>query len=199
MGPRGQGYLYRPSYTIKNGERRHLSIWHWKAPTGRRYTTGLHNEADAEKWVFERVIEMRDGLPVTKAATPIRYDDLEQMMLDDWILKDRRGISSARSRLKHLNRAFSGWHAAAITTDKITAYALRRRQQGAAAATVNVEIALLHRAFVLAKRAGRLRDVPIMDRIPGVGHRTGTVERGDLDAILEVLPARYRPVIEALY
>jgi integrase len=121
------------------------------------------------------------------------------MLLEDWEAKGRRGMLQARARLKRLNRAFSGWHTAAITTDKVTSYALRRRHEGAAAATVNVEIAILHRAFVLAKRAGRLRDVPIMDRLPGVGHRTGTVERGDLEAILAHLAEKYRPPIWFLY
>ncbi len=199
MGPRGQGHLYKPNYVLSSGERRPLAIWWWKAPTGRRYSTGLRDRSEAERWVLERLQELRDGLPVTVAAGPLRYDDLEQMLLNDWTIKERRGALQARARMKHLNRGFSGWHVAAITTDKVTGYAVHRRQQGAAPATINAEIAILHRGFVLARRAAKLRDVPIMDRLPGVGHRTGTIERGDLDAILRAMPAIYCPVIKALY
>ncbi len=199
MGKRGEGHLYQPRFQTKAGESRNVGIWHWKAPSGRRYTTGLRDRESAERWVAERLLELHQDQPLTRAAAPLRYDDLEQMLIDDWTLRDRRGMLQAKARLKHLNRAFSGWHAAAVTTDKVTAYALRRRQAGAAAATVNAEIATLHRAFVLAKRARRVRDVPIMDRLPGVVRRTGVVDRGDLEAILAALAPKYRAPIEALY
>lgn len=86
-----------------------------------------------------------------------------------------------------------------ITTDRITAYALHRRQDGAAIATVNLELAILHRGFALAREAGRLETVPFMHRLPGGVHRTGTVEAGDLEAILAQMPARYHAVVRFLY
>ncbi len=40
----------------------------------------------------QRVVELRNGLPVAAAATPLRYDDLEQMLLDDILALLERGI-----------------------------------------------------------------------------------------------------------
>jgi integrase len=103
------------------------------------------------------------------------------------------------SRLRYLRRAFAGWQATAMTTDRITAYAVRRRGEGAAVGTVNLELAILRRGFGLAREAGRLDLVPVIHRLPGVSHRTGTVEQGDLEAILAALPERYRPPVRFLW
>lgn len=198
MQVRGMGHLYLPTYRTKAGEKRTAGVFWWKAPNGQRYSTGERDEAAAQAWALERVSEARRGDPAHLDA-PARYDDLERMLLDDWQAKSRRGVQQAAARLRFLRHAFSGWSATAITTDRVTAYALRRREEGAAPATVNLEIAILHRAFVLAKRAGRVREVPIMDRLRGVKHRTGVVERGDFEAICAILPARYVPVVRFLY
>lgn len=198
MQIRGLGHLFRPKYTTSSGETRESGVWWWKAPTGRRHSTGERDYDDAQRWALDRASEMRHGEAPSLQAPP-RYDDLERMLLDDWEAKGRRGIPQAVCRLKHLRHAFAGWSAAAITTDRITGYALRRKAESAAPATINVEIACLHRAFVLAKRAGRLRDVPIMDRLGGVQHRTGIVERADLDAILSLMRPRYHAALRFLY
>jgi integrase len=198
MQLKGQGHIFRPKYRVSSGEVRLSGVYWWKAPSGQRYSTGFRDFHGAQLWAVERATEMRLGIAASELA-PAKYDDLERMLLDDWIAKGRRGVPQAVARLKHLRRAFSGWHAAAITSDRVTGYAVRRRAEGAAAATINVEIAILHRAFVLAKRSGRLRDIPIMDRLRDVGHRTGTVERGDLEAILLGMRARYRGVLRFLY
>lgn len=195
MRIRGTGCLYQPRYRGRGGEVKTAGIWHWKAPTGQRYTTGCREKKAAQKWALARLAEMH---PVPSVA-PCRYDDLERCLLDDWSAKGRKGIAQATARLRHLRRSFSGWDASAITTDKVMAFALARRRQGAAAATVNLEIALLHRAFTLAKRAGLVRDVPIMDRLPGAVHRTGVIERGDFEAILDAIPGRYVPLLRFLH
>jgi integrase len=192
------GHLYRPTYRTQSGEKRTAGIYWWKAPSGQRYSTGQRDEDAAQAWALERVSEARRGDPAHLGA-PARYDDLERMLLDDWQAKGRKGVQQAAARLRHLRHAFSGWNAVAITTDRVTAYALRRRNEGAAAATVNLEIAILHRAFVLARRAGRVREVPIMDRLKGVKHRTGVVERGDFEAVCGLLASRYVPVVRFLY
>lgn len=198
MQIRGMGHLFRPKYKTLSGETREQAIYWWKAPNGQRMSTGLRDHDAAQRWALERANQLRLGEPLV-AAAPVKYDDLERMLLEDWTAKERRGLPSAVARLKHLRRAFQGWTAPAITTDRVTSYALIRRKEGAAPATINIEIALLHRGFVLAKRAGKLRDIPIMDRLRDIGHRTGTVERGDLEAILARMDHRYHGALRFLY
>lgn len=198
MNVRGAGHLYRPKYRTRDGERKTAGVFWWKVGRA-RMSTGCRDEETAQKWALERLIEMRRGHLVGIQATALRWDDLERMLIDRWTADDRRGMLQCMARLRHLRRAFGGWRADAVTTDRITAYAVRRRAEGAAVGTVNLSLAILHRGFALAREAGRIDAIPVIHRLPGVIHRTGTVERGDLDAILAALPARYRPVIEALY
>lgn len=197
MRPRGTGCLYRPQYRTGAGALRTSGVWHWKAPSGARFTTGQRTKTAAQAWALDRLAEMRGGKPLSHATT--RYDELERILLDDWQARGCRGLQTAAARLRHLRLAFAGWDATAITTDRLTTYALRRREQHAAAGTINMELALLHRAFVLAKRAGRLSDVPIIDRLRKPPPRRGVVERGDLEAVVALLPPRYVPVVRFLY
>jgi integrase len=173
-------------------------VYWWKLGS-HRMSTGCRTEDDAQQWVMTRLIEMRRGDLVGVPAAPLRWDDLERMLEDRWSLDGRRGLLQARCVLRRLRRAFAGWRADAISTDAITRYAVRRRDEGAAPATVNLELAVLHRAFALAREAGRITVIPVMHRLPGVRHRQGTVERGELEAILSNLPTKYRPVVRFLH
>lgn len=198
MNVRGAGHLYRPTYRGRDGERKQAGVYWWKVGRA-RMSTGCRTEEDAQRWAVDRLVEMRRGHLVGATAAPLRWDDLERMLCDRWAADGRRGLLQCMARLRHLRRAFGGWRADAVTTDRITAYAVRRRAEHAAVGTVNLELAILRRGFGLAREAGRLDTIPVIHRLPGALHRTGTVERGDLDAILAQLAPRYRPPIEALY
>lgn len=198
MQIRGCGHLYLPAYKTSDGETKRAGVYWWKL--GRhRMSTGCRTEDDAQRWVMERLVQMRRGHLVGARAKPLHWDDLERMLEDRWALDGRRGLQQCRSSLRRLRRAFAGWRADAITTDAITRYARRRREDGAAAATVNLELAILRRAFGIAREAGRLEVIPVIHRLSGVGHRTGVVERGELEAILAALPERHRAVIRFLW
>src|SRR5438093_1483969 len=68
--------------------------------------------------------------------------------------------------LRHLLDFFgAGAKAVAITTDRIQQYVATRQQAGAATVTINLELALLGRAFTLAARAKRLRARPFIPRL----------------------------------
>lgn len=199
MQVRGAGHLYRPKYrTADGGVVKESGIWWWKCGKV-RMSTGHRSEEDAQRWVIDRLVEMHRGHLVGARAKPLAWDDLERMLEDRWAVDGRRGMQQCQARLRHLRRAFAGWPAAAITTDRITTYALRRRAEGAAVGTVNLSLAILHRAFALAREAGLLDVVPVVHRLPGSQHRTGIVERSDLEAILALLPQRYRPVVRFLW
>lgn len=142
---------------------------------------------------------MRRGHLVGLKAAVVRYEDLEKMLLDRWTAEGRKGVGQATARLRFVRRSFAGWKAQDITTDRLTAYALRRRAEGAAVATVNLELALLRRAFGIARECGRLDVIPVVRRLPGAMHRTATIERGDLDRIVEALGERYRAPVWLLY
>ncbi len=198
MNVRGCGHLYLPIYKTRDGERRKAGIYWWKI--GRdRTSTGCRREEDAQAWVVERLVEMRRGHLIGVREKPLRWDELERMLEDRWHLDGRHGMAQCRSSLRRLRHTFAGWEVRAISTDQITRYAVRRQGQGAANGTVNLELAILRRAFTLAREAGRLDVIPMVHRLPRTSHRTGTVEAGDLEAILTHLADKYRAPILLLY
>ena len=194
MGLRGTGHLYLPTYT-RNGQRKTCSIWWWKL-SKLRMGTGCRERKDAEAWVIERLAKMGRGGLVGQRLRPLRFEDLVRMLVDRHALDGRR--SRLQGALAHLRRFFAGWEVTAITSDQVTAYAARRRRQGAAIATINVELARLRRMLRLGYDAGRLERMPKVSQMPGANVRRGFLEPGDFDAILEHVPEKYHPPLRFL-
>jgi len=88
-----------------------------------------------------------------------------------------------------------------ITTTDVNAYVQRRQERGAAAATINRELAVLKRAFTLAIRAGKLLPAhrPSIAMLQEHNVRTGFFEAEQFAAVKTQLPAALRPVAEFAY
>jgi integrase len=189
------GYLYQPSYRVASGEKRKAGIWWWKHGKVRASTRCRDRKA-AEAWVVQQLAKMGRGEQLVLRAC--FYEELEQMVLDRWAADGRRGVPQCSARLRFLRRAFAGWRADAITTDQIASYALRRRGEGAAVATVNLEVAILRRMFSVAYEAGRIARMPVVHRLAGAAVRQGFLEDGDFERICAGLPERLQPVARFL-
>jgi integrase len=70
----------------------------------------------------------------------------------------------------------------------------RRTDQSIQPATINVEIAALHKGLKLAKKAGRLTEVPDISRLRVDNAKKGFFEEADFRAVLKELP----PALQAL-
>lgn len=197
MGLRGIGYLFLPTYT-QNGQTLQSGVWWWKF-RGKKRSTGCRTEKDAERWRLDRLIEMRQGHLVKGASKPLTFDEMERLLLERWELDGRTGLLQSKSALKHLNRHFSGYKVEEIAPSLIQSYCAQRQRAGAAAGTINVELAILHRGMAVAHELGRLASVPRIRHLPGVKARTGIIEAGDFQAIVGAIPERYRPVLHFLY
>ena len=85
-----------------------------------------------------------------------------------------------------------------VTADGLVAYAQRRREAGAASATVKNELPALRRTFNLAVRAGRLPQRPAFPVLEARNRRVGFFERADFE-LLAHLPAGVAALAEFLY
>src|SRR5262249_54926603 len=100
----------------------------------------------------------------------------------------------------HLCAYFGGEaRVVSLTSDRITRYVVDRQGQGAAAATINRELAALKRAFRLALKAGRVATVPVIDLLPEHNARQGFIEHGQFLALLGALPEHLKDPIAFLY
>ncbi len=203
MNVPGVGSIYQPTYTYR-GETRVATTWWWRRPKtlgGGRVPTHLADHDAAVRWVLSELTRPAAEVEAPRRAAPTVDEMLDALDARLELAGNARTLSTARSRLRYLRAAFGARRASTLTADDATAYAAQRRRAGAAVDTVNAELAWLSRSYRLSVRARRLTlaDVPVIDRLRGAVRRTGTLERGELEAVLGRIPARYRPIIEAIY
>jgi integrase len=111
----------------------------------------------------------------------------------------RRSLGRMKTALEHLRPFFRLYRAVEITTDRITTYVVARQESGAAAATINRELAALKRAFRLARRSGRVVDLPHVPMLIENNTRKGFFEIGEFKTVISHLPDDLKPVFETAY
>jgi hypothetical protein len=87
----------------------------------------------------------------------------------------------------------------AIATSDLTAFVAHRLEQGAAPATINLDLATLRRAFRLAVRGGELMTMPYIPMLTLNNVRKGFFERHEFEAVREALPAALRGLVTFAY
>jgi integrase len=200
MGLRGLGYLYRPKYRDKKTkEVKESSVWWWDPPGKHpRVSTGCRDKEDARAWTIQRLAELGRGSTIGLRPKPLLFDDLVTMIRDDYKAKGNRSTEHLEDRLKHLIKAFGGRPATEIPDHHVTAYAVKRREAGAAVATINIELCHLHRMFALARKQIPQERIPTITRLPGAHVRMDVLTDADLNAILSKLLSHHRDAIEGL-
>ena len=94
----------------------------------------------------------------------------------------------AGHRLKHLDQPFRTYKLGKIDSTAITVCVTKRRRQGSAAATVNVELATLHRRLASAQEQGRLTTAPTIRYLKPNPPRSGLLESSEVESICHHLP-----------
>ena len=156
---RGLGLVYQPTYVDKRtGERKTAATW-WiqYSVRGKRFreSSGSGNRADAMKLLKQRIGEAAQGRVIAPQAEKTTFKDLEQMLLDDYQANGRRSLKRIRIALGHLRTVFGDDLAFDITSDRVSKYVAYRKDEKAAAATINRELSALARAFRLPEKPAR--------------------------------------------
>ena len=114
----------------------------------------------------------------------------------DYRLKGRRSLARAQEAIGHLRPTFGERRAADVTAADMPVFEERRRLEGAAPATIQYEFRILRRMLNLARKQGRIREVPVFE-LPRIRNaRQGFLTVPQVQALLEHLPAHLKPVIE---
>jgi integrase len=85
--------------------------------------------------------------------------------------------------------------ASTTTADVRRTYVSTRQDSGAAAATINRELAAFKRIFSLAIQAGKLLHRPHIPMLRENNTRTGFFERHEFEAVRDKLPVHLRPIV----
>jgi len=127
------------------------------------------------------------------------FEDLAQIIRDDYRVNGRKSTETLETLINRLDQVFAGVRAASITPDRLTRYVSQRLDAGAAGSTVRNETNALKRAFRLAKRLGKVAQVPDFPTVRIADPRAGFFEREAFAAVLAQLPAALRAPITFAY
>src|SRR3990172_7334724 len=200
---RGFGAVYLPTYKDKRtGELRQSSVW-WiqYSVRGQRKIENSHsrNRSDALKLLKKRLGEVFDGRLVVLGVERTRFQDLADLLIDDYEINGRRSIVRVKRSINHLRDFFGLSRAMEITADRVSAFIAFRKRLGAANASINRELAALKRMFRLGKRVGKVAEIPHISLLLEDNVRKGFLERAQFDAVLSHLPEYLTPVVELAY
>lgn len=169
-----------------------------KEPTG----CLLEDRAGAEAVLKLRLAEL--GMQKAQGVAPgsATVADLYQLVAADYHIKGRSIYSGAKYEWKnHIEKRWGKIKAANFSTAHITAYILARRNEGAANATINRELALVRRAFYLGLKAAPplVFRVPPFSLLPEDNVRQGFLEQDQYEHLLELLPHPLKALFVCAY
>jgi integrase len=201
---RGMGGVYQPTCRDKKtGELGKIPTWWiYYNQRGKQIKESSHSakEADAWKLLKKRHGEMAEGKPVGPDVARTTFEDMAAMVVADHKANGRRSLDRYEDATNHLRRSFGEDKAVEITSDRITAYVARRQEEEkAAGATINGELSVLSRMFVLAIRAGKAAQKPYILRLKTNNVRRGFFEAEQFQALLRHLPEAIKPVAVTAY
>ena len=131
---------------------------------------------------------------VGKATTT--FEEMAVMLASDYEVNGRKS-GEAMHRVSRLRAYFGQRHAADITSDDIMSYV--RSRQGASAATIRYELAILKRMFRLAQRSGKVAQRPEFQTIEVRNARKGFFEAEGFEGVARDLPDDLEPFARFAY
>jgi integrase len=159
-------------------------------------SSGTDIKDDARSILKQREGALADGRPTpAKAARLLRFDDAVKDVENDYTANGRRSIGNLQTRIrKHLMPVFGGRRMSTIDDADIRDYIATRLEEGAKPASINRELAIVKRAFRLAKM-----NRPEIPKLEERNVRTGFFEREQFEAVRKQLPEPWRPVMTFAY
>jgi integrase len=179
---RPEGHVYRRG-----------RIWWFKwigADRGTHFrSSGSAEQAVAEQMLREELQRKGKGQAASTDPRHCLVDDLLETFLARYRTEGRRSLGRAELSCRHLLRLFAGVPAMRVTGADVTRYADLRKQEGAASATVNRELAALKSAYRLGLRHEVIPAIPYIALLPERNVRQGFATAEQVEAICRHLRA----------
>jgi integrase len=154
--------------------------------------------SDARRMLQKREGEVSIGSHVGRNTDRVPFEELAQDLLNDYRVNNRKSLVWAKRRIElHLACFFARARAVDITTERVRAYTLSRRDQGASNGSINRELAALKRMFNLAAKMTppKIARAPYIPMLRENNVRKGFFEHHEFSALRRELPNYLKPVL----
>jgi len=169
---------------------------------GHRYeeSSGSKLKREATTLLRQREGDLSKGLPVSPKVGRLTFTQAVAQVVADYKANSRSTSGDVEARIRlHLGPYFRGRRMVSITTADVRNYVRDRQEEGAANATINRELAILKRAFKLAKEARLLFYIPKISMLKESNVRTGYFEHDDFERVRDALPDYLQGVVTLAY
>lgn len=166
-----------------------------------RQSTGELDESKAHRALRRRIADVFRGEAIPNEQR-VNVSDLGRMLTADYAVNHRRSAKTIQYPWRHVSTFFGeAAKALSVTTDRLDDYILSRQREGAANASIRIELALLGRAFTLAVRARKLRIKPYIPKPDGDPSRVrqGFFTREEVEALCQHLDPDLADVVRFLF
>jgi site-specific recombinase XerD len=200
-GQKGAGSVFQRTYRDARGRKKRTNNWYIEYVVGGRTireASEYTKRSDAIEFLKKRVSDGLNGRIVLSGQ--VTLDDLKDLIVNDYRNNRRKSLGHLEQvRLPRLADVFAGTKAIDITTAAVERYKSLRLKDGAAAATVNRELAALKRMYRLGLRHGLVATMPYISLLTEHNVRKGFFELDQFREILKHLPTEYRALFEVAY
>jgi integrase len=144
---------------------------------------------------------MSQGRVSGPAEERVTFEELSADYLQERAVRGAAGktFKWSKARVANLGTVFARMRAVDISAARIRDFAAARLEQGKAAGTINRDLGVLRRMFILAVQAGKLSRRPHFRKLTEAPPRQGFMEHSDYLAIRRHLPADHQDILDFAY
>jgi integrase len=125
-------------------------------------------------------------------------DEILAGVVEDYRINAKRSIKKVEDRIRlHLSPAFGRMNAANLSDDDVRSFMAKRQKVGASNAEINREVAVLRRAFKLARKTVTMQ--PDFTMLREAAPRSGFFETDQFEAVCRHLPTALVPAFRFAY
>jgi integrase len=169
---------------------------------GRLHCVSSHStkKAVAQHLLATLTLPQPAAAPTPPAVDDLSFEAAATEICQEYRSNGRRSLRTVELRIaKHLRAAFGGRAMAAIRTTDIRAFTAQRQAAGAAAGSINRDLATLKRMFTLAMQSEALRTRPYIPLLKENNVRTGFFEPTMCEAVFGHLAIHLRGIAKFAY
>ncbi|MFC1549575.1 tyrosine-type recombinase/integrase, partial [Nitrospirota bacterium] len=158
-------------------------------------------ETDAKRLLKLREGHIAEGKIPNLRVHKVTFEELAKDLVNDYKVNSRKSLKRIELSIKTLSSHFSDLKVSNITTDRIQAYILKRKDDGVKNGTINRELTALKRMLTIGARQmpPKVNQIPYISMLKESAPRSGFFTHEEYQNLRLALPDYLRPVIAMGY